>query len=44
MGMVINEIRKRMGNSFACWVLLLLKVSGTGNRALSEVLCRSGSA
>lgn len=39
MGVVIKGVRKRMDNSFACWVLLVLKASNTSDRALSKV-CR----
>lgn len=41
MGMVIKGVRKRMDNSFACCVLLVLKASGTSDRALSKVHRRS---
>lgn len=29
MGLVINRVKKRMSNSFTCWVLLLLTASSS---------------
>lgn len=41
MGTVINEIRRRISNSSACWVAFLLEASGTVHRGLNRVLRRS---
>lgn len=37
MGMVINGVKKRMSNSFTCWVLLLL----TARNMVTELLAKS---